>query len=209
MDIQIEVVLISGVFGVVIGPLMAKLINPSIGLKNTSETGGTKPKGKRVIWQSAIGGFIGVFLGFLFGYMLVLPLVLTPCSFFKPTNVTITSPTSGSKVPELITVQGTACHISNDKELWLFIGSNGVPGYYPQSGPIIVSSDGQWSVSVYIGSDNSSDVGGGFILTPALADKEGSAVIQNYIKHSGNTTNSLDPLPGGIQLMNQELVVRK
>ena len=82
----------------------------------------------------------------------------------------------------------------------------GVTAYYPQPGPVILSSGGDWSVSATIGRDTPADVGRGYVLVTALADQEGNAALHAYIAQSNN--NGLQSLPKGIQLMSQVHVRR-
>jgi hypothetical protein len=85
----------------------------------------------------------------------------------------------------------------------------GVTSYYPQAGPVVISDDGKWSTSAYIGLDNPSDVGKGFVLIASLANMEGSTAIRAYFTQSGPDFIGLDPLPQGIQLITQVQIVRK
>ena len=140
-------------------------------------------------------------MGLLFGN--------SSCPIFAPTRVAINSPTPVAGVSRLAIVQGTACHIPNGSEVWLFVVPEGVAGYYPQTGPIVISNDGSWSGSAYIGTDNPADVGKGFMLIAALADQQGSAAIREYFAQSGPEFRGLEPLPLGVQLMGQVSVVRK
>lgn len=123
----------------------------------------------------------------------------------QPTSVLITSPMDGSKVPILATVQGTAHNIPTGEELWILIVPNSATGYYPQSGPVVVTGN-TWSSSARIGV--ASDKGLGFTLIAALADQKGGAAIRAYFQQSGQNFKGLDPLPGGIQLMSQVHVTR-
>lgn len=132
---------------------------------------------------------------------------LSACSSSASTIVTITTPTSESKVPILTTVQGAACHIPNGEDLWVLIVPDGVTAYYPQPGPVVVTSDGKWSASATIGRIN--DPVKGFVMIAALANQDGSTVIRAYFNQSGSDTKGLDPLPGGIQLISQVHVVRE
>jgi hypothetical protein len=200
MDTQIIVSLITGLFGAVIAPLTAQVIIPKI--KGAPMK---KPKQSLPIFLYAgVGGVIGV----LVGYLLVIPILISSCSLFASTNVDITSPAPNSSVPRLVTAQGTACHIPSGKELWLFVVPDGATSYYPQTGPIVISS-GNWSASAYIGLDSPVDVGRGFVLTVALADQQGSAAIRNYFTQPGPEFKGIEPLPLGVQLMKQVRVVRK
>jgi hypothetical protein len=157
------------------------------------------------IWAVVVIVILGGVIGGLVGYFLIVPTAL-PCPFFAPTSVTITSPASGSKVPQSITVQGTACHIPNDAKLWVLVMPDNVTAYYPQPDPITVSSDGKWSTTAFIG-PTSANVVRGFVLYPALANREGNAAIYTYFKTAPNY-QPLNPLPEGIQLMSQVHVVR-
>ena len=123
-----------------------------------------------------------------------------------PLRVTITSPAPESKVPLLTIVQGSADYIPPDTQLWLLVVPDGGTSFFPQPGPIVVSSDGKWSASAYIGLDKPGESGKGHVVYAALADQEGSTAIQNYFK---SRYKPLDPLPRGIQLMSQVHVVRE
>lgn len=123
----------------------------------------------------------------------------------QPTSVLITSPTDGSKVSILATVQGTAHNVPTGEELWILIVPNNVTGYYPQSGPVVVTGN-TWSSSARVGLP--SDKGLGFTLIAALADQKGGAVIRAYFQQSGKNFKGLDPLPEGILLMSQVHVTR-
>lgn len=193
MDTQVVVALITGLFGAVITPLMIQVAIPVI------------KERLPVFLQAGIGGVVGVLLG----YFLISPVFVSPCPPFSPTKVAITSPVSGASVPQLVTVQGTACHVPNERELWLLVVPEGVTAYYPQAGPIVISSDGNWSTSAYVGLDDPVDVGRGFVLIAALADQQGSAAMRGYFAQSGPEYKGLEPLPQGVQLMAQVRVVRR
>ena len=204
MDKQVLLAIISGLFGAVITPLIAQVVIP--GLKAPRKDS-PKPKTKTPLLtflQAGVGGVIGVFLG----YLLIGPVFTSPCAPFAPTSVNITSPMADTSVPQLVSVQGTACHIPNGKELWLLVLPEGVTGYYPQIGPVVVSDDNNWSVSAYVGLDDPSDIGRGFVLIAALADQQGSTAIREYFTQSSSFIG-LEPLPIGIHLMEQVRVIRK
>lgn len=193
MDTQVVVTIITGLFGAVVGPLMTQVFIPVI------------KERLPVFLQAGIGGVAGVLLG----YFVISPIFASSCPPFAPTRVTITSPVSGTSVPRLVIVQGTACHIPNERELWLLVVPEGATAYYPQTGPVVISSDGSWSTSAYVGLDDPVDVGRGFVLIAALADQQGSAAIHGYFAQSGPEFRGLEPLPQGVQLVAQVRVVRK
>lgn len=206
MDTQIIVAIITGLFGAVITPLTTQVAIPALKRPRKDRPMESKPeRSLPTFLHAGIGGVIGVLLG----YFLISPISVSPCPPFAPTRVTITSPVSGTSVPRLVTVQGTACHIPNGKELWLLIVPEGVTGYYPQTGPVMISSDGNWSASAYVGMDDPVDIGRGFMLITALADQQGSATIRTYFAQSGPEFKGLEPLPQGVQLMIQVRVIRK
>ncbi len=155
----------------------------------------------------------GIIFGLLM-YFLTEPTFISSCPFFASTNVTITSPASDDRIPNQITVQGTACNIPQDKGLWLLVTVEGIGGYFPQGDtanprPIVVRNDGTWSVAAYIGS--SADTGRKFSLIPALVDQndiEAKDAIQAYFMQSGPVYKGIEPLPGGIQLMPSISVIR-
>ena len=206
MDTPILVAIISGIFGAVINPVMKQVVIPMIislieKLKNTFGN-------KRVtIFLQAVTGFVLFFVFFgILAYFLIKPTFLSPCPLFASTSVTITSPAPESKVPLLTIVQGSADYIPPDTQLWLLVVPDGGTSFFPQPGPIVVSSDGKWSASAYIGLDKPGESGKGHVVYAALADQEGSTAIQNYFK---SRYKPLDPLPRGIQLMSQVHVVRE
>lgn len=193
--------------------------SPSV--KRESTVSGTKPiapeqpvtpskrKSKILVIRILLPVVISTIIGGVLGYSFIaVPVALSPCGLFASTSVTITSPEPNSRVPNQVTVQGTACHISQDKELWLLVQVNGVRGYFPQPGPIVVSSDGTWSVPANIGSDT--DSGRGFTLIPALVDQNDKAAkdaIQTFFMQPGPVYVPIEPLPSGIQLLPSQVHV--
>jgi hypothetical protein len=153
---------------------------------------------------------VGVVIFGLAAYALIIPNpVLGSCPLFASTNASITSPSDGAVVSQVVIVEGTACHIPQDKELWVLVAAAGVPGYFPQTGPILVSSnDNKWSASAQLGGANTLDTGKDFVLYTALADQTGSAAINGYFANAPDF-KPLNPLPAGMQLLNQIQVVRE
>lgn len=148
-----------------------------------------------------IGGSVGGGTGFG---------VLTANHFCLPvssTDLAITSPADGSKVPVLVEVRGTSCNIPSDQELWMLVLPAGVTAYYPQPGPVVISSDGQWSIGAAVGQNTPADIGRPYILIAALADQDGSTALQAYLNRGDNS--GLKRLPQGVQILRQIQVVRK
>jgi hypothetical protein len=163
------------------------------------------PASPNIYVQAVAGGVIGVLLG----YFLIGQTLISPCPPFASTSVSISSPVAGSSIPQLITVQGSSCHIPKGDEVWLLVVPEGVTAYYPQMGPIVISDDGTWSASAYVGLDDPVDVGRGFMLIAATANQQGGAAIRTYFSQAGPDFRGLDPLPQGIRLMSQVRIVRK
>ena len=174
MDTQIIVAIITGLFGALVAPLTTQVIIPKLKRRRKDSPVEEKPEQPVSLFLHAgVGGVIGVLLG----YFLINPFLdrLSPCPPFAPTKVNITSPVTGTSVPRLVTVQGTACNIPRGRELCLLVLPEGVTAYYPQTGPVVISSDGMWSASAYVGMEGPADIGRGFVLIAGLADQRGSA----------------------------------
>ncbi len=166
------------------------------------------PKPKKFISIILAPG-IGAILGLFVGLCVIYPLFLSACPIFAPTQIRIDSPEPNSAVARLVMVQGTACHPPKDKEIWLLVVPSGVTAYYPQAGPVVVSNDGAWSATAYVGLDNPVDIGREFTLIMTLVDSQGTASIKKYFEQAGPEYKGIEPLPEGIHLMAQVQVVRK
>jgi hypothetical protein len=183
----------------VVGPILVSQINKKI--KKTAIKEPPKP-----LFYTIAGGCVAAITFVVIGLILN---NVSPCPPFSPPKITITAPTSDTSVPRLTIVQGFACHIPKDKELWLLVLPDVVASYYPQPGPVEKLKNGVWSASAYIGSDNPNDIGMKFTLIAALADQQGSAAIRTYFDQSGPEYIGFEPLPQGIQIMAQVQVKRK
>jgi uncharacterized membrane protein YeaQ/YmgE (transglycosylase-associated protein family) len=203
--LQIIVEVVMGLIGAVVTPVVAQLI------KNRLQKYRPRPSHPingisrfSIIILGVCGGLVGVVIG-----LKISPIFNSPCNLFSPTQVDITSPISGSTVPRLVTVQGTACRIPKDKELWVLVVPDGVASYYPQTGPVVIASGNTWSTSAYLGVDNPTDAGKGFSLVAVLADRQGGAAIRTYFAQQGPNFIGLEPLPTGVQLKTEVRVIRK
>ena len=205
METSIIVTIISGLFGAVITPIVTQLIIPRFKKGGNGDVAREPRRMPSVILSAALGGVVGVLVGFF----LISSLFSAPCPIFSPTRVEITAPLNGSSVPRLVTVLGTACRIPKGQELWLMVVPDGTTSYYPQTSPVVVSRDGSWSASAYVGMDDPVDAGRGFVLVMALADKQGSIAIRAYFTQATAGFQGIEPLPQGVQLMTQVRVVRK
>jgi len=149
--------------------------------------------------------------GGIFSDCLTLTPTLSPMLTSSPTpgppSVLITTPTGGSQVSILTTVQGTAHNIPKDEELWLFIVPQGSTGYFPQPGPIPISNE-QWSTDGHFGGE--SEVGLRFTLIPVLInqnDQVAHCVIAKYFHQPPPGPYQSIPRTGGMQLLSPEVTV--
>ncbi len=208
---EITASIIAGIFGAFITPVFAKWVGSAAKRRAAIAPAGesvafvSPPVFSNSTFLSIFGGLMGVLLG----YFLIGRLIASPCPPFSPAVVQIASPTEGTKVSRIVTVQGSSCHIAKNEELWLLVLPEGVTAYYPQAGPVNTISDGAWSASVYAGVDDPVDIGRGFLLVAAVTDHQGSAAIHSYFSQNGPDYSGLEPLPQGIKLLSQVRVVRK
>jgi hypothetical protein len=198
----------------VVAPLIAQVfipwINSKLGSGKDSAVPKRRPKGKlqqrrATLLQSGGGGIVGV----LFGFLVMSPLLVSSCPPFAATRVSFTLPKTDASVPRLLPVQGTACNVPDGKQVWLLVLPEGTTACHPQTGPIMVSRDGNWTASAYVGLDGAVDVGRGFILIAALADPSGSNAMRQYFDQADQQFNGFATLPPGIQLMDQVRVLRR
>ncbi|HZO73481.1 MAG TPA: hypothetical protein VFB60_14875 [Ktedonobacteraceae bacterium] len=135
---------------------------------------------------------------------------ISSCSSSSSPDVRIISPGAESAVPVVTIMQGIACNIPADQEIWIIIVPDGVTRYYPQlPGPVMITSDGKWSTSVHVGLDQPDQIGKGFELNVMLANQDGSTAIHAYFNQAGPDFKGLDSLRGGLQLISQVHVIRK
>lgn len=190
---------VSSLIGGAITAFLARLVHGRI----------SPPKIKPGVNSVILWALLGALVVGSAAYFLIRPTFMSPCPVFASTDAPITTPTDGSVVSQSIIVRGTACHIPQGNQLWLLVMAEGVTGYYPQSGPIVASSDGKWSASAFLGGTDSADSGRAFVLYTASVDQGGSAAtaIQNYFASSPDF-RPISPLPDGIHLLSQVQVVR-
>jgi hypothetical protein len=205
MQTDIITSIIVGLIGAIITPIVTQLIKRLLRKGGSEQISAAPNRVLPVILPAALGGVAGV----LIGLFLISPMLRAPCPIFAAARVDIIEPLNGSSVPRLLTVQGTACHIPKGRELWLMVVPDGTTSYYPQNRPVVVSRDGSWTTSAYVGLDDPVDIGRGFVLVMALANEQGSAAIQAYFTQATAGYKGIEPLPQGVQLMTQVRVVRK
>lgn len=75
--------------------------------------------------------------------------------FIKNERLQITSPSSYSIIPRILSIEGTA---ENASEIWVVVKSKSSNKHYVQQ-PILVQDNGDWVGKIIIGSINSEDIG--------------------------------------------------
>jgi uncharacterized membrane protein YeaQ/YmgE (transglycosylase-associated protein family) len=198
MDAEILATVITGVFGAIVTPLVKDVLVPLLRHRRINR------ESLKTFLLAIVGGAIGVILG----YFVVRPF-FTPCSPLATTYVEISAPATGSTVPRLVIVEGKTCNLKKGEELWLFIQPAGTASFYPQHGPIEITDNGKWTSSIYIGLDDPTDTGRGFLIVAVLADASGSEAIRVYFTQSGSSYIGLEPLPPGVRIASYVQVVRK
>ncbi len=106
---------------------------------------------------------------------------------------TITTPTNNTRVENPVFVKGTAQNIGGEFYLWLVLYDYNASRYYPQDGPVVISSNGQWDMNVSFGSS------GRYDITALAADKNANESLLLYQAASESIGDypGLPALPSG------------
>jgi hypothetical protein len=88
---------------------------------------------------------------------------------------TITTPTNNTRVENSEFVKGTAHNIEGDQyHLWLVLFDYDAKRHYPQDGPVVVPSDGQWETTAFFESI------GRYDITAVAADQNANEILLQY-----------------------------
>jgi hypothetical protein len=103
-------------------------------------------------------------------------------------------------------IAGTA-NVPEGYELWILVYSHEAKKYYPQNGQVNIQN-GEWSVAVSIGSDDSE--GEKFDIMAVLADKEARAELTSYIVNCKKIDNwdGMSEIPNGAKVYDKITIVR-
>jgi hypothetical protein len=107
---------------------------------------------------------------------------------------TITTPTNNTRVENSEFVKGTADNIEGEQYyLWLVLYNYNANRHYPQDGPVVVSSDGQWEITAFFESI------GRYDITAVAADQNANEVLLLYqaASESSGDYPGLPALPSG------------
>jgi hypothetical protein len=118
---------------------------------------------------------------------------------------TIATPTNNTRVENSEFVKGKARNIEGEQYyLWLTLYDYNANRYYPQDGPVVVSSDGQWEMTTFFGS------GGRYDITALAADKNANEIFLLYqaASESSGDYPGLPALPSGCITLASITVVR-
>jgi hypothetical protein len=89
-------------------------------------------------------------------------------------TATITAPATNARVENSVFVTGTAHDVGGEYSFWLTLYDYDANRYYPQNGPVAVSSGGQWEMTVPFESR------GRFDITALAADQNANEVLLLY-----------------------------
>jgi hypothetical protein len=106
----------------------------------------------------------------------------------------ITTPTNNTRVENSVFVKGTAQNIGEGQYwLWLVLYDYNANRYYPQDGPVAVSSNGQWELTASFGSSGRHDI------TALAADKNANEILSLYqaASESSGDYPGLPAIPSG------------
>ena len=107
---------------------------------------------------------------------------------------TITTPVNDTRVEDSEFVKGTAHNIEGEQYyLWLVLYDYNANRHYPQDGPVIVSSDGQWKMNAFFESI------GRYDITAVAADQNANEILLQYLTASLSRADchGLPTLPSG------------
>ncbi|MGZ4865207.1 MAG: hypothetical protein ACXV39_11345 [Halobacteriota archaeon] len=106
---------------------------------------------------------------------------------------TITTPTNNSRVENSVFVKGTAQNIGGEYSLWLTLYDYNASRHYPQDGPVAISSNGEWEMTV------SFESSGRYDITALAADKNAHETLLLYraASESSGDYPGLSALPSG------------
>jgi hypothetical protein len=118
----------------------------------------------------------------------------------------ITTPTNNTRVEISAFVKGTAHNIEGEQYyLWLVLYDYNANRQYPQDGPVVISSDGQWEITAFFESI------GRYDITAVAADQNANEILLQYQAASLSRADfpGLPTLPSGCTTLASVTVSRR
>jgi hypothetical protein len=117
---------------------------------------------------------------------------------------TITTPTNNTRVEHSVVVRGTSQNIGGEYWLWLALYDYNANRHYPQDGPVAVSLDGIWEMTV------SFESAGRYDITAIAADQNANEILLQYQAASLSRADfpGLPTLPSGCIMLASVTVSR-
>jgi hypothetical protein len=168
---------------------------------------GTPPETSTGMKAAYIGAAAAIIAAIIGGIFAIWPFIGGPSTPPGP-KVTITSPT-GDPVPIAYELTGRASNIPENHKLWAIVQFEN--DYFPQTGPIGFSSNGEWHTTVFVG--NKTDSGKTFVIHVGMTGPDGTAQFTDYLRKGretgSNPSVSTAALPPDLELLVNVTVVRQ
>jgi len=134
-----------------------------------------------------------------------MPFVHQPESMPGIPAATITTPINNTRVGDSVLVKGTAQNIGEKQYyLWLVLFDYNANRHYPYHGPVVVSSDGQWEMTTFFGSN------GRYDITALASDQKANGMLLEYqaASESSGDYPGLPAIPSGCVMLASVTVLR-
>lgn len=122
------------------------------------------------------------------------------------TTATITFPSANDIVDQSLFVKGASRNLPSDSHLWLVIYPQTVARYYPQSFPVDIQVNGNWSGLAGVGGDNG-DSGKIFDILVVGLDNDADLQMKNLLAQKD--WSGLVTLPKKAAIYDRVSVMRK
>ncbi|MBU4219922.1 MAG: hypothetical protein KKB90_13335 [Actinobacteria bacterium] len=127
----------------------------------------------------------------------------------SPASVTITYPSSGSKVAMREIIRGVTQNLGEDKNLMVILFIPEIGRHYPQAQQPAVHSNGNWEAEAWFG--GTGDSGLRFEVEAVLVNVEARGALENYFSNceKANSWPGMIELPEGTEVCHTVNVVRE
>ena len=108
------------------------------------------------------------------------------------------------KAPRILTIVGESLDVPSEWSVWVCVFPFESQRYYPQHEP--VSNSGIWQLEdVWLGSEETSDIGKTFIINLVVADTDATKQLYKYAQ---DVFTGMKELPNGAVICDEVLVTR-